>query len=427
MKPAQKTYKSLLVAAAENAAVLEKQARLQLDLLKYAAEDTSPLSIVGERKLHRIAEHYAITTKNRTAFEIASNLADKLLEDIMCMAQGVQPTLEIISPPERIQFWKRHNLLPTGSTSEMLRIMTILSEDGEENWQEAEKAVLRFGAAFLLNSLISNTLVPHCIYGVPERITTKVHLQSLCPDTVTIALNEHIPGLVAAVQKATTSNKTLKMLKKTCATGIQVFGVGSADEVVATKLPHLATLNGLGLALRTGGVDILLADPLKLSPTITETARCTKTAILTPHEVGHIQYTNSLKEDSATLTQLADAIVGHAISSFENRRDIKRLIPTNPVTAQVGFCKDSIDNYYGCMDIMASGLIEGKITGIVNLFGDAPDSEGAVKEFTNFIETLLENNILVFASGDTTIHNRPKLSLPLLRSLKFKVLGCIIK
>lgn len=396
----KKTYRSLLVAAAENAAALEKQARLQLQVLKYAAEDTSSFSIVGKRTLRKIAEHYSIATTGRSTSDIASNLADALLEDIMCNGQDAQVSLQMVSPPERIQIWTKHNLLPTGSTSDMLCNMNVLSENGEENWQETEKMVLRFGAAFLLTSLISNTLIPHCICGVPERITTNVHFESLNSDAITIALHEHIPGLADAVKKAANDNDQFTILKDLCPAGIQVLGVGSKDEVSAAKLPHLATFNGIGLALQAGAIDLLMADTLKLSPTITETARSAKTAIVTANKASHIPDATSLN-NSATLEELAKSIVRHALSSFEDRRTVKQLLPDTSVTAQVGFCKDSIDHYYGCMDIMASGLIEGKILGIVNLFGDAPATEEEAIEFSAFTETLLENNILLFASGKT--------------------------
>lgn len=397
----KKTYRSLLVAAAENAATLEKQARLQLELFKYAAEDTSSFSIVGKRTLRKIAEHYSIATKDRSTSDIASNLADALLGDILCNEQDAQASLHIVSPPERVQVWTKHNLLPTGSTSDMLCNMQVLSENGEENWQETEKMVLRFGAAFLLTSLISNTLIPHCICGVPERITTNVHLESLNADAITIALYEHIPGLADAVKKAANDNDQFAMLKDLCPAGIQVLGVGSKDEVSAAKLPHLATFNGIGLALQTGAIDLLMADTMKLSPTVTEAARSAKTAIVTANKISHIPDATSLNKNSTMLEELAKSIVRHALSSFEDRRTIKPLLPDTSVTAQVGFCKDSIDHYYGCMDIMASGLIEGKILGIVNLFGDAPATEEEAIEFSAFTETLLKNNILLFASGKT--------------------------
>lgn len=396
----KKTYRSLLVAAAENAATHEKQARLQLELLKHAAEETSSFSIVGKRMLCNIAEHYSIATKERSTADIVSNLADALLEDIMCTEQDAQTSLHIVSPPERIQVWTKHTLLPTGSTSDMLCNMQVLSENGEENWQETEKMVLRFGAAFLLTSLISNTLIPHCICGVPERITTNVHFECLDADAITIALHEHIPGLADAVKKAANDNDQFTMLKDVCPAGIQVLGVGSKDEAAAATLPHLATFNGIGLALQTGAIDLLMADTLQLSPTITEAARSAKTPIVTANKTSHIPDATYLN-NSATLEELAKSIVRHALSSFEDRRTIKQSLPETSVTAQVGFCKDSIDHYYGCMDIMASGLIEGKILGIVNLFGDAPATEEEAIEFSAFTETLLKNNILLFASGKT--------------------------
>lgn len=396
----KKTYRSLLVAAAENAATREKQARLQLELLKHAAEETSSFSIVGKRMLCNIAEHYSIATKERSTADIVSNLADALLEDIMCTEQDAQTSLHIVSPPERIQVWTKHTLLPTGSTSDMLCNMQVLSENGEENWQETEKMVLRFGAAFLLTSLISNTLIPHCICGVPERITTNVHFECLDADAITIALHEHIPGLADAVKKAANDNDQFTMLKDVCPAGIQVLGVGSKDEAAAATLPHLATFNGIGLALQTGAIDLLMADTLQLSPTITEAARSAKTPIVTANKTSHIPDATYLN-NSATLEELAKSIVRHALSSFEDRRTIKQSLPETSVTAQVGFCKDSIDHYYGCMDIMASGLIEGKILGIVNLFGDAPATDEEAIEFSAFTETLLKNNILLFASGKT--------------------------
>lgn len=392
----------LLRSAAKDVAAHEARTQDIILALKKAAEEDTTLSIVGERKLRKIAAEFDISTKGKETNAIATELADALLNDLSCTESGACSTLSVVAPPERIQMWGQLDLLPVSSSYEVSNALKQTAEEKQEDWQKSMKASFRLGGAFLLNSMAGSSLATDCLCGPAERTTTKIHLESLQSDTVTIALYEHIPTLAASVDAAAKSEKCIAMAKEAGATGIQAYGIRSTDEPSTdtsdTILP-LATTNGISIALETGAIDVLLADTQKVQPKIAAIADCYATVIVTTNESSHYSNAEFIGAANEELNVLAEAIVTRAIESFKNRRAIKKVLPAEVITAQVGFTLDTIDKHYGCLDRMASGVIDGKIKGIVSLSGSAPTDAESATNLATFMNILLENDVLIFANG----------------------------
>ncbi|WP_051176982.1 hypothetical protein [Halodesulfovibrio aestuarii] len=391
----------LLRSAAKDVAAHEARMREIILTLKKAAEGDTDLSIVGERKLRSIAAHFDISTKNKETNTIAAELADKLLDDISRTEPGLCSTLSVVAPPERIQTWKQLDLLPVSSSFEVSSALKQTSDESLNDWQKKMNTTFRLGAAFLLNCTAGSSLATDCLCGTAEHTTTKVYLESLHADTVNIALYEHIPTLAAAVCNATQNKRFTAMANEAGATGIQVYEIRSSDKPSTDTIDNvfrLATTNGVGLALETGAIDVLLADTQKVLPKIASVAAFNKTVIVTTNKSSHLAGAEFIGTGNEVQT-LAENIVTRAIESFKNRRDVKRTLPGKDVTAQVGFSLDTIDRHYGCLDRIASALIDGKIKGIVSLFGSTPTDADSTQHLAVLINTLLENNILIFANG----------------------------
>lgn len=392
----------LLRSVAKDVAAHEARTKDIILTLKKAAEEDTTLSIVGERKLRKIAVEFDISTKGKETNAIATELTDALLNDLSCTESGACSTLSVVAPPERIQMWRQLDLLPVSSSFEVSNALKQPAGETPEDWQKNINASFRLGGAFLLNSMAGSSLATDCLCGPAERTTTKIHLESLQADTVTIALYENIPSLAASVDAAAKSEKFIAMAKEAGANGIQAYGIRSTDESSTdtsdTILP-LATTNGISIALETGAIDVLLADTQKVQPKIAAIADCHATIIVTTNESSHFSKAEFIGSENEELSVLAEAIVTRAIESFKNRRAIKRVLPAEVITAQVGFTLDTIDNHYGCMEVIASAVINGKIKGIVSLCGNAPTDAESAQNLATFVNILLENDVLVFATG----------------------------
>ena len=397
-----KAASDLLRSAAKDVAAHEARTREIILTLKKAAEDDTTLSIVGERKLRKIAVEFDINTNGKETNAIAAELADALLKDLSCAESGTCSTLSVVAPPERIQMWRQLDLLPVSSSCEASTTPKQTADEKQEDWQKSMDASFRLGGTFLLNSMAGNSLATDCLCGPAERTTTKIHLESLQADTVNIALYEHIPTLAASVDATAKSDKFTAMAKEAGATGIQAYGIRSTDEPstdTSDVILPLATTNGISIALETGAIDVLLADTQKVQPKIATIADCYATAIVTTNESSHFSNAEFIGTANESLDVLAEAIVTRAIESFKNCSAIKRVLPAEVITAQVGFTLDTIDKHFGCIEVIASGVINGKIKGIVSLCGSAPTDVESTQNLATFVNILLENDVLVFANG----------------------------
>lgn len=392
----------LLCSTAKDVAAHEARTKEIILTLKKAAEGDTTLSIVGERKLRKIAAELDISTKGKETNAIATELADALLNDLSCTEAGACSTLSVVAPPERIQMWRQLHLLPVSSSFEVSNALKLAEDEAQEDWQQAMNASFRLGGAFLLNSMAGSSLATDCLCGPAERTTTKIHLESLQATTVNIALYEHIPTLATSVDATAKSDKFAALAKEAGATGIQTYGIRNTDEPstdTSDIILPLATTNGISIALETGAIDVLLADTQKVQPKIAAIADGYATAIVTTNESSHYANAEFIGTADESLDVLAEAIVTRAIESFKNRRAIKRVLPAKVISAQVGFTLDTIDNHYGCMEVIASGVINGKIKGIVSLCGSSPTDNESAKNLATLVNTLLENDVLVFANG----------------------------
>lgn len=393
---------NLLRSTAKDVAAHEARTKDIILTLKKAAEEDTTLSIVGERKLRKIAAEFDIRTKDKETNAIATELADALLNDLSCTESGNCTTLGVVAPPERIQMWRQLDLLPVSSSYEVSKALKQTEVETQEAWQKSINASFRLGGAFLLNSMAGSSLATDCLCGSAERTTTKIHLDALQADTVNIALYEHIPTLAASVAAAAKSDTFTAMAKEAGASGIQAYGIRSTDEPstdTSDVILPLATTNGISIALETGAIDVLLADTQRVQPKIAAIADSYATAIITTNESSHFFNAEFIGTTNEPLDVLAGAIVTRAIESFKNRRDIKRVLPAEVISAQVGFTLDTIDNHYGCMEVIASGVINGKIKGIVSLCDSSPTDDESAKNLATLVNTLLENDVLVFANG----------------------------
>ena len=380
-----------------------------IQTLKEAAQGDENISILGERRMRSLAISCGLrNVKKKELNEVAAELADVLLADITRTEPSIyDEVLGVVVPPERKMLWKQSGLLSLGSDQAISDATNLLKDTSQKDVKETMNATLRLGAAFLLNNTAGPSIASESLCGTVERITTKVQLNSLQVDAVNIALYEHIPTLASVVLNVAHSEKYLSMANEAGAKKIQLYKIqdssASSSDSTSEILP-LATPNGIGIALATGAIDVLLTDTQKVLPKIVPVATCYKTVIVTTNKSSHLpdaEYigTDVDLSDCSDLEKLAERIVTRAIESFKARKDVTRILPAKEITAQVGFTLNTVDRHYGCLDRIASALIEGKINGIVSLSGCVASDPQVMESLAPLVDTLLKNNILIFTNG----------------------------
>lgn len=93
--------RNLLRGLAAGVAAHGSHAREVLLAMKNAAEGKLDIPILGEEKVIKTAKQFGIDIEGKTINELASKLADVLLEDLSRTVLGEFKTIEVSASPER--------------------------------------------------------------------------------------------------------------------------------------------------------------------------------------------------------------------------------------------------------------------------------------------------------------------------------------
>jgi carbon-monoxide dehydrogenase catalytic subunit len=399
--------RNLLRWAAAGVAAHGARGREVMLALKASAEGTLNIPLAGTEKIRKSAAQLGIDINGKSIEEIASELADVLLEDLSRTVPGKHKTLHSFATKERIEVWKELDILPIGAYHEVFEALHRTSTGTDGDWQNVMKQLLRCGLAFAWTSVLGSSIAMDSLFGIPERSTVRANLGALKEGFVNIAVHGHSPLLVSEIVKQGRSEEFISLAKEKGALGIQFYGICCSGLSAMYRYGGVIPLSnaiGAELVLGTGALDLWVADVQDVFPSIMDVAKCFKTVVVTTSDSArlpgaeHYGYDHHHSNLGETET-LARKIIERAIESFEARRDVPVFIPQYEVDAEIGFSLEYAANRFGSIGEIANALKEGKIAGVVNLVGCNNPRVLYEKAVADVAQKLIENNILVLTNG----------------------------
>lgn len=399
--------RNLLRWAAAGVAAHGARGREVMLALKASSEGLLNIPITGPEKIKKTATQLGIKTEGKSIEEVASELADILLEDLSRTVPGKHKTLHAFATKERIDVWKDLDILPVGAYHEVFESLHRTSTGTDGDWQNVMKQLLRCGLAFAWTSVLGSSIAMDSLFGIPERSTVKANLGALKEGFVNIAVHGHSPLLVSEIVKQGRSEEFINLAKEKGALGIQFYGICCSGLSAMYRYGGVIPLSnaiGAELVLGTGALDLWVADVQDVFPSIMEVAKCFKTVVVTTSDSArlpgaeHYGYDHHHSNLGDTET-LARTIIKRAIDSFESRRDVPVFIPQYEAIAEIGFSLEYAASRFGSIETIAKALKEGKIAGVVNLVGCNNPRVLYEKAVLDIAEKLIENNILVLTNG----------------------------
>ncbi|MEY8000519.1 anaerobic carbon-monoxide dehydrogenase catalytic subunit [Clostridium sp. Mt-5] len=399
--------RNLLRGLAGGVAAHGIHAREVILALKYAAEGKLNLPIEGKDKVLKTAEQFGIDTEGKTVEELASKVADILLEDISRTVPGEYKTIQACAPPERIKVWSNMDILPIGAYHEVFEALHRTGAATDGDWRNVMKQFLRCGLAFVWSGVVGSNIATDSLFGIGGRRTSKVNVGALKKGYVNIAVHGHLPVLVSEIIKQGHSEEFIKLAKEKGAKGIQFYGIccsGLSAMYRYNGVIPLSNAVGAELVLGTGALDLWVADVQDVFPSIMEVAACYKTVVVTTSDSSRLpgaeHYAYNHDHSNINETQaIARKIVTRAIESFENRKGMPVFIPPYEVDAEVGFSLEYVQNRFKGMKPILEALKSGKILGIVNLVGCNNPRVIYEKAVVDVADVLIKNNVLVLTNG----------------------------
>lgn len=399
--------RNLLRSAAAGAAQHGMHAREVILSLKWAAEGKLDIPIMGEQKIRSTAESFGIPTKHRTIKKIAIDLANVLLEDLSRTEPDEYKTIKACAPPERQEVWKNLDILPISAYHEVFEAYhkTGCAIDGD--WKSIMQQFLRCGLAFTFSGVVGANIATDSLFGVGDRVTSKVNIGALKKGYVNIAVHGHLPTLVSQIVKTGQEEKFIELAKSKGAKGIRFYGICCSGLSAMYRYGGVIPLSNAvsaELVLGTGALDLWVADVQDVFPSIMEVAGCFKTTVVTTSDSARLPGAERYEYDHhhsniAETKALAEKIVTRAIESFEQRKGIPVYIPPYEVEAEVGFSVEYVHKRFSSMKPLADALKSGKILGIVNMVGCNNPKVLYEKAIVDVADVLLKNNILILSNG----------------------------
>lgn len=399
--------RNLLRSAAAGVAQHGMHAREVILALKWAAEGKLDVPIMGKQKIKDTAAAFGIKTKNRTIKNIASDLADVLLEDLSRTVPDEYRTIKALAPAERQKVWEDLDILPISAYHEVFEAYhkTGCATDGD--WKSIMQQFLRCGLAFTFSGVVGASIATDALFGVGDRVTAKVNIGALKKGYVNIAVHGHLPLLVSQIVKTGQQEKFIKLAKEKGAKGIQFYGICCSGLSAMYRYDGVIPLSNAvsaELVLGTGALDLWVADVQDVFPSIMEVAKCFKTTVVTTSESARLPGAERFEYDHhhsniEQTKELAEKIVLRAIESFEQRKGIPVYIPPYETDAEVGFSVEYVCKRFGSMKPIAEALKSGKILGIVNMVGCNNPKVLYEKAIVDVAKTLIENNVLILSNG----------------------------
>lgn len=399
--------RNLLRSAAAGAAQHGMHAREVILALKWAAEGKLDVPIMGEQKIRSTAEAFGIKTSHRPLKNVAIDLANALLDDMSRTEPGEYKTIKACAPSERQEVWKELDILPISAYHEVFEAYhkTCCATDGD--WKSIMQQFLRCGLAFTYSGVVGASIATDSLFGVGDRVTSKVNIGALKKGYVNIAVHGHLPLLVSQIVKVGQEEKFIELAKSKGAEGIRFYGICCSGLAAMYRYGGVIPLSNAvsaELVLGTGALDLWVADVQDVFPSIMEVARCFKTTVVTTSESARLPGAERYEYDHChsnigETRALAEKIVLRAIESFEARKGIPVYIPPYEVEAEVGFSVEYVHKRFGSMQPLAEALKSGKILGIVNMVGCNNPKVLYEKAIIDVADVLLQNNVLILSNG----------------------------
>ena len=399
--------RNLLRSAAAGAAQHGMHGREVILSLKWAAEGKLDLPILGQQKIKDTAKAFGIKTERRNIKKIASELADVLLDDMSRTVPGDYKIIEALGSEERKKVWKELDIIPISAYHEVFEAYHKTGVGTDGDWKSIMQQFLRCGLAFTYSGVVSTSIATDGLFGVGDRVTSKVNIGALKKGYVNIAVHGHLPTLVSEIVRVGQEEKFINLAKEAGAKGIRFYGICcsglSAMYRYAGVIP-LSNAVSAELVLGTGALDLWIADVQDVFPSIMEVAKCFRTTVVTTSESARLPGAERFEYDHhhsniGETRELAEKIVLRGIESFKDRQGIPVYIPPYEVDAEVGFSPEYVHKHYGSMKPLYEAVREGKILGIVNIVGCNNPKVVYEKCVIDVANALLRNNILILTNG----------------------------
>lgn len=397
--------RNLLDDLSTGAAAHSDHGREVLEVLLETAEGRSQgYQILGEEKLKIIATEYGIKTDGRKKEEIAEELAKAMLEEYGTLKNRIQ--LAERAPEKTRDLWKKAGIYPRSVDREIVESMHRVHMGVGADYANILLHGMRTSLSDGWGGSMMATEGSDILFGTPTPVSSWVNLGTLSRDKVNIVLHGHNPILSEMIVKAAEDPKLKKLAEEKGAKGINLVGMCCTGNELLMRhgIPIAGNMLDQELAIATGAVEVMVIDYQCIFPSITDTASCYHTKVITTSEKSKVQGAEYREFRPESGLDTAKEIVMMAIERFPERNPDRVKIPDKPIRMVAGFSEEAIRGALGgTYKPLIDAIVAGKIKGVVGVVGCNNPKVRQDYGHITLAKELISRDILVVETGCAAI------------------------
>jgi len=326
-------------------------------------------AITDVDKLNAVSAELGVETDKRDKNDIAKDVALALLEEYGTIKNRIQFVER--APEQTKAIWKKAGIYPRSVDREIVESMHRIHMGVGADYANILLHGLRTSLSDGWGGSMMATEASDILFGTPDIRSTWANLAVLKREEVNVILHGHNPILSEMVVEAAGDPAMQKLAREKGATGINLAGMCcTGNELLMRKgVPVAGDMLNQELVLATGAVEVMVIDYQCIFPSITHTAGCFHTKVVSTSEKSKVPGAVHMEFHPETASETAKAIIKLAIENFQNRNPDRVTIPGEPMKMMAGFSVEAIVKALGgtpkpLVDVIASGQVRGAV-GIV--------------------------------------------------------------
>lgn len=371
-----------------------------------ADEATTGYTIRDESKLHALAEELGVATEDRTANEIARDVADALQEDFGTRKDAIAMLDRV--PEVRRELWRELGITPRGIDRENVEMLHRTHMGVDNDYANILLHGLRTSLSDGWGGSLVATELSDVMFGVPQPVMSKVNLGVLDAAQVNIALHGHNPLLSDVIVQAAQDPELVAMARDAGAEGINLVGLCcTGNELQMRKgVPMAGNHLMQELIIMTGALEAMVVDYQCIMPSVTDIAKCFHTEVISTADKARFPGATHISFDPHRGIEIGREIVRRGIDAYANRNPDRVRLTAEPVQMMAGFSVEAILGALGgTPQPLVDAIVAGKIRGAVGVVGCNNPKIKQDYGHVALTRRLIENDILVLVTGCSAIAN----------------------
>jgi carbon-monoxide dehydrogenase catalytic subunit len=371
-----------------------------------AAGETTGYSIQDEAKLAALAAEWGIEADGRPTKEIASDLADAMMEDYGTRKEGLGFLGRV--PNVRIEKWRELGITPRGIDRENVEMLHRTHMGVDNDYVNILLHALRTSLSDGWGGSMIATELSDVMFGTPQPVMSEINLGTLKADHVNVALHGHNPVLSDVIVQASQDPELLELARARGAAGINLVGLCcTGNELLMRRgVPMAGNHLMQELIIMTGALEAMVVDYQCIMPSVTDVAKCFHTQVISTADKAKFPGATHISFDPKRGMDVGRRIIRAAIDAYDHRNPDRVRIPEGTVPLMAGFSVEAILGALGgtpepLVDAIKAGTIRGAV-GVVGCNNPKiPQDYGHV----TLTQRLIENDILVLVTGCAAVAN----------------------